>query len=225
MSLVARVTAFLFVAGALLALPSGQAGAQQQVAVSLNDVPYEVTANPSSVAAGAVDFQVSNDGLGLPHNLLVIRTDLAPDALPMSGGQVDESQVNVVAATSQNLVQGATETVSANLAGGNYVLICNVSNHYGQGMYTAFTVIGAPTATPTDTATPTPTDTATPTPTEGGATGATATPTAGGTQLPQTGSGAETGSSEGWLVLAMLAGAGIALVGLGVAYRRRWRGG
>ena len=50
---------------------------------------------------------------------------------------------------------------------------------------------------------------------------ATATPTAGGTQFPQTGTGADAGSSGGWLVLAMLAGAGVALVGLGaVSYRR-----
>ena len=211
MSLVVRVTAFLFVAGALLALPSGPAGAQQQVTVSLNDFPsFQVTANPSSVAAGAVDFQVSNDSPGISHNLRVIRTDLAPGALPVSGGQVNESQVNVVA-SSQDLAQGATDTVSANLAGGNYVLICNILGHYGAGMRTAFTVTAAqPTDIPTDGG-----------PTDGGATGATATPTAGGTQLPQTGAGAEAGSSGGWWVLAMLAGAGVALVGLGaVTYRR-----
>ena len=211
MSLVARVTAFLIVLGALLALPSGQAVAQETVAVSLNDSPFAVTANPSSAAAGAVDFQVSNDGAGIPHNLRVIRTDLAPDALPVSGGQVDESQVNVVASTSQDLAQGATETVSANLTAGNYVLICNISGHYGAGMRTAFTVTAAqPTDTPADGE-----------PTDGGVTGATDTPPADVTQLAQTGAGAEAGSSGGWWVLALLAGAGVTLVGLGaVTYRR-----
>ena len=207
--------AILLLVGAAV-FSAAPAGAQQQVAVSLNDSPFEVTANPSSVAAGAVDFQVSNDGAGLPHNLRVIRTDLAPDALPVdsSTNMVDESQVNVVASTSQDLAQGAMETVSANLTGGNYVLICNIPGHYDDnGMYTAFTVTGtlpAPTNTPTDGE-----------PTDGGTTGATATPTDGGAQLPQTGAGAEAVSSGAWWVLAMLAGAGVTLVGLGaVTYRR-----
>ena len=243
--------AILLLVGAAV-FSAAPAGAQQQVAVSLNDSPFEVTANPSSVAAGAVDFQVSNDGAGLPHNLRVIRTDLAPDALPVdsSTNMVDESQENVVA-SSQDLAQGAMETVSSNLTGGNYVLICNIPGHYTSGMYTAFTVTGGPaptdtaTPTPTDTATPTPTNTATPTPTNtaiatptdtptptdgeptgGGTAGATATPTTEVTQLPETGAGADDGWSGKWWPLAAGLGAtGASLAGLGaVAHRRRWRG-
>ena len=193
------------------AVLSTVAAGAEQVAVSLNDVPFEVVANPSSVAAGAVDFQVSNDGAGLPHNLRVIRTDLAPDSLPVSGGQVDESQVNVVASTSQDLAMGATETVSANLTAGNYVLICNLSNHYGQGQYTAFTVTAAqPTSTPT------------PCPAEG-------CPVGGIAELPdvaeapletQGSSGSSTGVLAG--IVAGLVVTSAALAGLAVvAYRRR----
>lgn len=218
----------LLVGAAVLSIQP--AVAQETVTISLNDAPFEVIAIPSSVAAGPVDFEVSNDGAGLPHNLRVIRTDLAPDALPVSGGQVDESQVNVVA-SSQDLAQGATEIVSATLQGGNYVLICNLPNHYAAGQYTAFTVTGMlpPTATPTDSAAPTPMDTATPTdggPTDGQPTGATATPTIEGTQLPQTGAGADNGSSGNWWPLAAGLGiTGAALAGLGVgAQRRRLRG-
>ena len=213
MPLVARVAAFLFVAGALLALPSGQAAAQLQVAVSLNDSPFEVTASPSSVAAGAVDFQVSNVSTLIPHNLRVIRTDLAPDALPMSDLQVDESQVTVVASTSEDIAEGATATVSANLEAGSYVLICNIETHYDAGMRTAFTVTAAlPTDTPTDGE-----------PTDGGTTGPAPTPPSEVTQLAQTGAGTVAGSSGGWWVPAMLAGAGVALFGLGVATYRRLR--
>ena len=217
------IAVLLFVGAAIFSAPPARA--QEIVTISLNGVPFEVIANPSSVAAGAVDFQVSNDGVGLPHNLRVIRTDLAPDALPVSSGQVDEAQVNVVA-SSQDLAQGATETVSATLAGGNYVLICNIPNHYTSGQYTAFTVTGTlpPTTTPTDEATPTPTDTATPTPADGVTAGATATPTTEVTLLPAT--GAKAGSSGGWWVLAAGLGmTGAALAGLGmVADRRRLRG-
>ncbi|MCH8302057.1 MAG: hypothetical protein IH912_04830, partial [Proteobacteria bacterium] len=54
---------------------------------------------------------------------------------------VDESQVDVVA-SSQDLAQGETETVSAILEGGSYVLICNLPSHYLAGQYTAFSVTG-----------------------------------------------------------------------------------
>jgi hypothetical protein len=98
--------------------------------------------------------------------------------------------------------------VSANLAAGNYVLICNIPSHYSAGMYTAFTVTAAQ---------PTPTNT----PTDGGTAEAAATPPTEVTQLAQTGTGAEAGSTGGWWLLAMLAGAGVALFGLGaVTYRR-----
>jgi uncharacterized cupredoxin-like copper-binding protein len=192
--------AILLLVGATV-FSAAPAGAQQQVAVSLNDPPFEVIANPSSVTAGAVDFQVSNDSQIFFHNLRVIRTDLAPDALPVSGFQVDEAQVNVVA-SSQDLAKGATETVSANLAAGNYVLICNIPNHYGAGQFTAFTVTGAQEPVG----------------------GIAELPEVAGRPLEAPGS---SGSSAGVLtgIVAGLAVTGAALAGLAVvAYRRRWRG-
>jgi hypothetical protein len=223
--------AILLLVGAA-ALSAQPALALETVAVSLNDDPFEVSIKPSSVAAGAVDFEISNDGAGLPHNLRVIRTDLAPDALPVDGdtNMVDESQVDVVA-SSQDIAQDAMETVSATLPGGNYVLICNLPSHYLAGQYTAFSVTGQlpPTETPTATATPIPADTATPAPADtatpdGGAAAATATPATDVTQLPET--GADDGSAGRWWPLAAGLGAtGAALSGLGaLATRRRWRG-
>ena len=218
--------AILLLVGAA-ALSAQPAVAQETVAVSLNGAPFEVLVKPSSVAAGAVDFEVINDGAGLPHNLRVIRTDLAPDALPVDGdtNMVDESRVDVVA-SSQDLLQGETETVSATLPGGSYVLICNLPSHYLAGQYTAFSVTGTlpPTETPipADTATPAPTDA---TPTDGEPAAATATPATGITQLPETGAGADGSLGRWWPLVVGLGATGAALSGLGaLATRRRWRG-
>ncbi len=111
-----------------------------KVAVSLNDSPFQVEPDPTSVSTGPVEFDVTNDGNG-PHNFRVIQTELAPDALPLTGSQVDETKVKVVASSSGNFIAaGAADTVGAQLAPGTYVLICNVPTHYTSGMHVAFTV-------------------------------------------------------------------------------------
>lgn len=102
----------------------------------------EFTVDPSAgtASAGAVLFNVSNHG-AVPHNLRVIRTDLAPDALPVDDEtfMVDEAQVEVVG-SSKDLNAGESEAVSVGLEAGSYVLICNVATHYDAGMRVAFTV-------------------------------------------------------------------------------------
>ena len=102
----------------------------------------EFTVDPSAgtASAGAVLFNVSNHG-AVPHNLRVIRTDLAPDALPVDDEtfMVDEAQVEVVG-SSNDLNAGESEAVSVDLEAGSYVLICNVATHYDAGMRVAFIV-------------------------------------------------------------------------------------
>ncbi len=95
-------------------------------------------ASPESAAAGSVSFEVTNSG-ALPHEFKVVKTDLAHDALPVDGAQVDESALDVVAASAE-LANGGTETVTADLEAGSYVLFCNVAGHYAGGMHIPFTV-------------------------------------------------------------------------------------
>ena len=100
----------------------------------------EFAVNPAQdiADAGTLTFSVSNDG-AIPHNFLVIRTDLASDALPTADAQVDEGQVDV-AASIPEYAAGDTEEVSVDLEPGSYVLICNVAGHYDSGMRAGFTV-------------------------------------------------------------------------------------
>ena len=117
--------------------PTAPSGA---ITVGLHDPQFAVTVDPAEAAAGAVTFDVSNEG-GLVHNLRVIQTDLAPDALPLdsTGFQVDEGQVDVVAAHDE-IPSGTAATLDAQLEAGSYVLICNIPTHYQGGMHAAFTV-------------------------------------------------------------------------------------
>jgi uncharacterized cupredoxin-like copper-binding protein len=88
--------------------------------------------------AGTVAFEGHNHGQ-LAHSLLIIKTDLAEDELPMDGELVDEAAVEVVAEI-ENIAIDEAEVTSADLEAGNYVLICNVSGHYAQGMHATLTV-------------------------------------------------------------------------------------
>ena len=130
----ARWAGALFVALGLAAIPA-MAFAQQSASIDVALASFSVTPSPQSVAPGSVTF----DAVGGFHQLTVIRTDLAPDALPQSGNTVDLSGLDVIGATSV-LAAGETAQLSADLTAGNYVLICNVPSHYDSGMRAAFTV-------------------------------------------------------------------------------------
>jgi uncharacterized cupredoxin-like copper-binding protein len=109
------------------------------VGASLAD-DFTLTLDADTAAHGEVVFNVTNDGPALPHSLQVVKTDEAPDGLPVDAGQVDESAVDVVASTTADLNAGEAEDVTAELEAGSYVVLCNVVGHYQAGMFTTFTV-------------------------------------------------------------------------------------
>ena len=133
---------------ALLMIPAS-ASADGTVGVQLNE--FNVIPDVGTVEAGEVTINVENTG-DFPHNFFVIRTDLAPDALPIvADGEADLSGLNVVASIETPLDAAAMQTITANLSAGNYVLICNVKfpdfdGHYGSGMSVSFQVSGDPGA-------------------------------------------------------------------------------
>lgn len=99
---------------------------------------WAVTVDPATVPAGEVTFEVSNTG-AIPHELAVVRTDLAADALPVADGVVNEAELDVVGRV-EEFAGGAESSGTFELEAGSYVLICNIPAHYSQGMHAAFTV-------------------------------------------------------------------------------------
>jgi uncharacterized cupredoxin-like copper-binding protein len=120
--------------------PGGATPVPGGISVTLHDSPFQVTADPASVAAGSVTFSVTNTG-SIIHNFRVIKTELDPAKLPIddTGFQVDETQVDVVK-QGKELDPETSETVTVQLQAGKYVLVCNIASHYQSGMHTAFTV-------------------------------------------------------------------------------------
>jgi len=109
---------------------------------------FAIAASPSSVAAGEVTFEAENVGPADLHEVVVIRTDLAPDALPTNAdGSVDEGGEGVEAIDEiEEFPVGETQSMTLDLEAGSYVLICNIYDadeqeaHYQEGMRLAFTV-------------------------------------------------------------------------------------
>lgn len=98
---------------------------------------------PSSFQAssGTVAFQANNTGT-TPHELVVVKTNLAPTSLPIdsSGSMVDESELDGLIGEFDAFPPGENRSVDLTLDSGNYVLICNLPGHYERGMSVAFTV-------------------------------------------------------------------------------------
>ena len=107
-----------------------------EISVELDD--FSVAPDPSSTSHGEITFAVQNTS-STPHDFVVIRTDLAPDALPVEGAAVDESQLDVVLRI-DDIAGGESSSEAAELDPGSYVLICNVPGHYGLGMTAELTI-------------------------------------------------------------------------------------
>jgi uncharacterized cupredoxin-like copper-binding protein len=143
---------FSIVCAALLTVAScgddDDDGTTTNVNVTLRE--FSVTPSEASAPKGRVTFHVTNVGEDM-HEFLVIKTDLAPDALPTEeNGSYEEDGPGTVLLDEIELVNpGESKNLTLSLKAGHYVLICNmvhveddgeVEVHYAMGMRTAFTV-------------------------------------------------------------------------------------
>ncbi|GAC1702703.1 MAG: hypothetical protein NVS9B6_19180 [Candidatus Limnocylindrales bacterium] len=132
-----RRTSVVLAAALLLANACGGAPeSTEQPTLSIELVDFAVKADPGTVKAGHQVFAVRNRA-SMIHDFVVIKTDLAPNALPMDGGKAKEDgKVGGVA----NISAGVSRKLVLDLPAGHYVLICNVPGHYQLGMRAALTV-------------------------------------------------------------------------------------
>jgi len=110
--------------------------ADVQLTVTLKD--YTVTLSSPTVKAGTVKIGVQNSG-SMAHEFELIKTDLAADKLPVDGGSAKAKEDGLVKQV-QNIGVGKVSVVTADLAAGHYVIICNVAGHYQLGMHADLTV-------------------------------------------------------------------------------------
>ncbi len=127
------------VAHPLTEAPVTDAAAALGPAVSTGtiDLTDSTVGNPSAVKAGVNEFTIKNNGQ-LKHELLVIRTDLPVNGLPMKDGTgFNEKGSGLTFVGEVSNVQGrATSFLKVDLPPGRYVFACNLPGHYKEGMAT-----------------------------------------------------------------------------------------
>lgn len=109
--------------------------------VHVTEKDFAIEAPAAIPSGGDVTFSVTNDGPAT-HEFVVVRSDLAPDQLPIAsdGLSVDEDALTDVGEINQ-VNYGSTETVHISLPPGTYVFFCNLEGHYLGGMHTGLVVI------------------------------------------------------------------------------------
>lgn len=122
-------------------------GGGTTVTVELNE--WKIVPDATSASAGEVTFVADNKGED-KHELVLLKTDLAIDKLPLdaNGDVNEEAQGVTVVAEVEDVEPGKTGEFTAKLEPGNYVLICNlaepegdmIEHHYALGMRSAFKV-------------------------------------------------------------------------------------
>jgi len=107
-----------------------------------------LSAMPATVPAGTVTLVAQNLGWR-DHELVVLalaagavagRRSVGPDGRIDEAGSMGEASANCVAGAGEGIPGGAVSWVTLTLPAGRYELVCNLPNHYADGMYTTLTV-------------------------------------------------------------------------------------
>ena len=118
---------------------SAQASAASSASATTGDgaistllTEFDITLSAASAPPGEVVFEVRNAG-ALPHEVILVRTELDAAELPVHDGAVHEDSLDIVTEV-RDLAAGESATMTAELEAGHYVLICNLSGHYESGV-------------------------------------------------------------------------------------------
>jgi uncharacterized cupredoxin-like copper-binding protein len=121
-----------------LGMTSHPGWAEQTVNATLHSNSIQLDTH--NMKAGRVTFDVKNAvDNNMEHELVLLRTNLSDDALPVRKGQVLEHRLRKVGEV-EDIAPGTSKRASFKLMPGHYVLICNKRGHYVAGMHTALVV-------------------------------------------------------------------------------------
>jgi len=130
--------------------------------IDVSEVSFNIRMSQYTAQAGPVTFHIVNNADSILHEFLIFKTDLKPDELPTddNGRVIEDALTRVTGA--EDIPSANGRNITVNLEAGHYVMICNLPDHYAQGMRVEFTVTGTnnqPVSTPESTAAPLPTAT------------------------------------------------------------------
>jgi uncharacterized cupredoxin-like copper-binding protein len=138
----------LLALGALLAVGSWVAATTQPIfaqsstrmAVTLNE--FSIITEVAEVPQGEIVFDVVNTGEDT-HEMILFKSDMDIKALPpspASSNEVDEGAIGEYVGGFEDVKPGSLASGSLILGPGRYILLCNLSKHYVNGMVSTLQV-------------------------------------------------------------------------------------
>ena len=122
-----KLFVFLLAAGLLLSLAACAPKGPTVIHVTLTE--FKVTIDRTSVPAGPVTFEITNNG-AIEHELV----------LEAAGSHDEPFELNGVESEKEAIQPGTTVSFDWTLEPGEYQLSCYVPGHFEAGMHTTFTV-------------------------------------------------------------------------------------
>jgi uncharacterized cupredoxin-like copper-binding protein len=115
---------------------TSQSPAAPSRALVVRMTEYAFDPKDAVAKAGKVTITAPNNGQ-VVHELVVLKTDADPAALPKKGGKVDEgASVGEIA----DVEPGTAKNATFKLGPGKYAMVCALPGHYEGGMYGSLTV-------------------------------------------------------------------------------------
>ncbi len=111
------------------------------MAGDMSKATMALKADPATVPAGEVTFELSNDSKTVVHEMIVALVADPSKPMPFNANEnrVEEDKAGDVGEVSE-LDPGKTGSLKITLKPGTYLLYCNVPGHYMSGMWTTLTV-------------------------------------------------------------------------------------
>lgn len=133
---VSRVGA-IAVVGVLLAACAPDSTDATPVAAELaND---RITLSPASVSSGPVVFETRNVATDLVHEIEVFAGGVDGAVLTVASAVADVSGLTLLDEI-EDIVPGASASLTIDLDPGTYLILCNLPGHYQAGMWAYLTV-------------------------------------------------------------------------------------
>jgi uncharacterized cupredoxin-like copper-binding protein len=131
----------LLAVGTWIGLSSSSAFAQASTRMTVTLLEFQIISERMDVPAGEVVFDVVNTGEDV-HELILFKSDMDIAALPPSAirGEVDEAQIGEYVGGFEDIQSGTLASGPLTLAPGRYILLCNLSKHYENGMVSTLQV-------------------------------------------------------------------------------------
>ena len=122
--------------------PAGASSATVDVTLS----EWSITTSVTSAKAGAITFNIQNTGPAKSHEFIILKTDIAPDALPTAKDKsLNESGKGITSPGEGGILAvGKKQTISITMTPGKYVFVDNIVEkglvHWDKKAYATFTV-------------------------------------------------------------------------------------